>query len=78
MTFMGFERLGIKDRGLLNEGYHADVVVFDPEKIADTTTYENSRRFPVGIEHVIVNGEPAVLNSKPTGALTGRVLRKGS
>jgi N-acyl-D-amino-acid deacylase len=76
MTSMGFERLGIKDRGLLREGCYADVAVFDPETIADTATYEDPRQFPSGIEHVIVNGKLAVTDGKQTSALAGRVFRK--
>ena len=76
MTSMGFERLGIRDRGLLREGYCADVAVFDPEKIVDTATYEDPRQFPIGIEHVIVNGKRAVTDGKQTSALAGRVIRK--
>jgi N-acyl-D-amino-acid deacylase len=51
-------------------------VVFDPDKIADTATYENPRSFPVGIPHVLVNGTLAVKDGKQTDALAGKVLRK--
>ena len=73
---MGFEMLGIEDRGILREGLYADITVFDPEKIADTATYENPRQFPAGIHHVIVNGKLAVGGGRQTDALAGRVLRK--
>jgi N-acyl-D-amino-acid deacylase len=76
MTSMGFERLDIKDRGLLREGCCADVAIFDPETIADRATYEDPRQFPIGIEHVIVNGTLAVNNGKQTSALAGKVIRK--
>ncbi len=76
MTSMSHQKLGIKDRGLIKEGYFADIVVFDPDKIADTATYENPRSFPVGIPHVLVNGTLAVKDGKQTDALAGKVLRK--
>ncbi len=68
--------LGISDRGVLKEGNWADVVLFDPKTIADTATYEDPIRYPVGISRVFVNGETVVDQSGYTGALPGRVLRK--
>ncbi len=76
MTSMGLEKLGIKDRGLIKENYYADIVVFDPDTVADTATYENPRQFPRGIRHVFVNGALAVNDGKQTSALAGKVLRK--
>jgi N-acyl-D-amino-acid deacylase len=69
------ERFRIKDRGLLREGYGADVVIFDPETVADRSTWDEPRLEPVGIDRVIVNGQVAVEQGRPTGALPGRVLR---
>jgi N-acyl-D-amino-acid deacylase len=70
-------RFGLRDRGLLREGLAADVVVFDPEAVADRSTYEDGRRLAVGVEHVLVNGEPVLLDGKRTAALPGRALRRG-
>jgi N-acyl-D-amino-acid deacylase len=70
-------RFGLGDRGLLKEGLAADVVVFDPEVIADRSTYENSRELAVGVEHVIVNGELVLDVGVRTAARPGRGLRRG-
>lgn len=67
--------LGLRDRGLLKPGYFADVVIFDPETIADHATYENPRQIATGVEWVFVNGEVALLDGRPTEARTGRVVR---
>jgi N-acyl-D-amino-acid deacylase len=70
-------RLGLKDRGTIRDGAAADVVVFDPATVRSHATYDEPRRFPSGIEHVIVNGEIVVDGGKHTGARTGRALRRG-
>jgi N-acyl-D-amino-acid deacylase len=69
-------RFGLKDRGLLREGLAADVIVFDPETIADRATYDDGRRLAVGMEHVIVNGELVLHNGVRTPALPGRALKR--
>lgn len=68
-------RFGLKDRGLLREGMAADVVVFDAERIADRSTYEDGRQLAVGVEHVLVNGELVLHDGRRTAALPGRALR---
>ncbi len=68
-------RFGLRDRGLLREGMAADVVVFDPDVIADQSTYEDGRRPAVGMEYVVVNGELVLDNSRRTAALPGKPLR---
>jgi len=75
MTSLPAQKLGLRDRGTLREGMWADVVVFDPKRIADVATYENPHRYPEGIEHVLVNGEIVVDGGEHTGALPGKVLR---
>jgi N-acyl-D-amino-acid deacylase len=72
------ERFRIKDRGLLREGYGADVVIFDAATVADRSTWEEPRLEPVGIDWVIVNGQVVAEAGRPTGALPGRVLRYGA
>jgi N-acyl-D-aspartate/D-glutamate deacylase len=67
---------GLKDRGLLREGMHADLVVFDPATVAETGTFADPHRYPVGIENVIVNGQVAISQGNPTNVLAGRVLRR--
>jgi N-acyl-D-amino-acid deacylase len=69
------ERFGIRERGLLREGYAADVVVFDPETVADRATWEEPLLEPVGIDRVIVNGQVTVADGVPTGVLAGTVVR---
>jgi len=60
----------------LREGAFADLVVFDPETVADDATYLEPARYPIGIERVIVNGRPATLDYAETGDRPGRLLRR--
>ena len=69
------ERYQIRDRGLLKPGFGADVVVFDPETVADRSTWTEPRLEPVGIDAVIVNGRVVADHGRWTGELPGRVLR---
>jgi N-acyl-D-amino-acid deacylase len=75
MTGLPAQRLGLQDRGLLREGQWADLVVFDPETIADRATYLAPHQYPVGIEMVLVNGEIVIEQGEHSGALPGRALR---
>ncbi|HKW94525.1 MAG TPA: D-aminoacylase [Methylomirabilota bacterium] len=77
MTGRPAQVLGLRERGLLREGYAADVTVFDPARVIDRATYEAPQRYPLGISTVIVNGTLVVEASQHTGALPGRVLRRG-
>ena len=70
------ETFRIPERGLIREGYFADVIVFDEKTVADRATYEQPELFSVGMKYVIVNGKLAVENGAYTGALAGRALRK--
>ncbi len=74
MTSMPAQVLGLKDRGLLREGYWADVVVFDPDRVADMATYDNPKQYPKGIDYVLVNGAVVIDNGNHTGARPGRVV----
>src|SRR5918992_4195499 len=79
MTALPAERLGLRTRGRIAEGYAADLVVFDPQAVADNTTFRQPAAPPTGIEHVFVNGEPAVTNgSVNTSLRAGSVLRRGA
>ncbi|MGQ0842430.1 N-acyl-D-amino-acid deacylase family protein [Actinokineospora sp.] len=69
-------RLRLTDRGLVRVGYAADLVLFDPDTITDTATFDNPRSAAVGVEHVLVNGVPVIAGSRPTGALPGRSIRR--
>lgn len=67
-------RLGLQDRGLLREGFFADVAVFDPGRIIDRATFEDPHRYADGVEYVLVNGVLVVDGGAHTGARPGRVL----
>ena len=67
--------LSLKDRGLLKTGYYADIVVFNPNTIADRATYTEPHQISVGVDDVLVNGGFALKDGKATGAHTGRVVR---
>ena len=69
-------RFNIPDRGELAVGKAADLVVFDPDTVAARSTFENPTLPPIGISHVIVNGQSVIANGDPTGALPGQVLRR--
>ena len=75
MTGRAARRLGLADRGVVREGYAADLVLFDPDTVADTATYDDPCRQCLGIPHVYVNGVAVVADGRPTGALPGRALR---
>jgi N-acyl-D-amino-acid deacylase len=74
MTGLPARRLGLRDRGVIRVGARADLVVFDARRVADQATYEDPHRYPVGIEHVLVNGSPVIKDGEHTGSLPGRVL----
>lgn len=74
LTSLPASNLKIKERGLLREGYFADVVVFDPAKIQDHATFEKPHQYSSGMVHVIVNGTQVLKNGEHTGALPGRVV----
>ena len=69
------QRLGIRNRGLLREGFFADVVVFDPEEVRDLATFEEPHQYAVGVLSVLVNGVLVVDGGEHTGARPGRILR---
>ncbi len=68
--------LGLRDRGTIRGGQAADLVVFEPERVSDTADYADPTLPPVGIPHVLVNGEFVVRDSALTGATPGAVLRR--
>jgi dihydroorotase/N-acyl-D-amino-acid deacylase len=75
MTGLPAPNVGLKDRGLLREGYFADITVFDPRTVIDRATFDNPNQYPVGINYVLVNGQIEVDNGRRTPVLAGRVLR---
>ena len=70
------ERLGLRDRGRIEEGFVADLTVFDPMTVSDHATYDDPFHYPSGIEYVFVNGVPTVEQGKHLGKLAGRILRR--
>jgi len=75
-TGLPAEIVGLEDRGLVREGFWADLVVLDPDDVRDRASYSEPHRYSEGIEWVIVNGEIVVGEGKPTGRKAGRVLLK--
>ena len=77
MTGLTAKALRLKDRGLLKQGYRADIVLFDPADFKDQATYADPHRYPTGARTtVLVNGEIVIENAAHTGALPGKVLRR--
>ena len=74
MTSAPCKKFNIKNRGLIKEGYFADIVIFNPDTIIDTATYEEPHKYPIGIEYVIVNGKLTVEKAKHLGTKAGRVI----
>ena len=75
LTSMPASHLGLKERGTLAAGQFADVVIFDPATIADKATYADPQQFAVGVQHVLINGEPVLSEGQMTGARPGRAVR---
>jgi len=75
LTSFPAENLGIAARGRLEPGFFADIVVFDPDEIADRATYDDPHQYAVGMKHVIVNGTQVLDEGEHTGATPGRVVR---
>jgi N-acyl-D-amino-acid deacylase len=74
MTSLAASQLGVRERGILKEGYFADVVAFDAAHVQDTATFEKPHQYPHGIEYVVVNGVVEIEKEKPTGKRAGRAL----
>ena len=77
MTGMPAERLGMTDRGLVEAGLVADLVIFDPETIIDHSTFEKPHQLSDGVRHLLINGEAVISDGEHTAARPGRVLRRG-
>ncbi|MBA2305950.1 MAG: D-aminoacylase [Acidobacteria bacterium] len=76
MTSLPATVFGLKDRGVIREGSIADIVVFDPAKVVERSTYTDPHQLAEGMAHVLVNGEPVIANGKFTSARPGKVLRR--
>jgi len=75
MTGLPAANLKLDARGHLAEGYYADVVVFDPQTVADQATFENPHQLATGMQHVFVNGGQVLRNGEHTGATPGRFVK---
>jgi N-acyl-D-aspartate/D-glutamate deacylase len=78
ITYLPAEKIGLKDRGLIQEGAFADLVIFDFDTIADNSTYTDPHHFPSGIKYVLVNGEIVLEKEKITGKMPGNWLKRVS
>ena len=77
MTSFPAQRLGLNDRGILRDGFKADLVVFDPDTVRTDATKDDPKHYPVGIDYVIVNGQIVIDSGANTGATPGMALRRG-
>jgi N-acyl-D-amino-acid deacylase len=78
LTGNAARRLRLRDRGLIQVGYVADLVLFEAETVRDTATYEEPKQQAKGIEYVFVNGVATLADGRHTGALAGRALRRSA
>ena len=78
MTGLPARKFRLTDRGVIREGAHADLVVFDPSTVADVGTYQDPRRYPPGIDYVVVNGKMTADHGRHTGERGGRMLRRAA
>ncbi len=76
MTSLAADHVGIRDRGVIRPGAHADLVLFDPDRVIDRATPEEPRLPSTGVVGVWVNGVKVFAEGEPTGALPGQVLRR--
>ncbi len=76
MTGLPSQKLQLKNRGILKEGYFADITIFDQETIAERATFDRPHNYSEGIKHVIVNGKKTIIDGKHEGAVNGLILQK--
>lgn len=77
MTSFPAQRLGLQDRGLIKDGFKADLVLFNPDTVKALATRDNPKQYPIGIDYVFVNGHLVIDDCHNTGATPGRALRRG-
>ena len=76
MTGMPAKRVGLRERGLLREGFYADLTIFDPQTVADSAKFGDPAKYSVGFRYVLVAGVPVVSNGQlQTGVSPGRAVR---
>ncbi|MCH2576943.1 MAG: D-aminoacylase [Pseudomonadales bacterium] len=74
MSSQTARRLGIHNRGLLTEGYYADIAIFDADEIIDKATFEEPHQYAIGIKFVLVNGQVVVEQGRHTGRRPGKII----
>jgi N-acyl-D-amino-acid deacylase len=75
MTSLAAQKFQLKDRGLLKEGYAADIVIFSEAEVTDKATFENPHQYSAGFKYVLVNGKLVLENGAQTGTRSGRSLK---
>ena len=75
MTGLPATNLKLDQRGLLASGYYADIVVFDPQTVADQASFEEPHQLATGVQHVFVNGGQVLRDGEHTGATPGRFVK---
>jgi N-acyl-D-amino-acid deacylase len=75
LTSLPAANLKIARRGMLREGYYADLVIFDPETITDHATFDKPHQYSTGVQHVFVNGVQVLKDGEHTGATPGRWVK---
>ncbi len=78
MTSLPASHFRLSERGLLKEGYYADINVFKPDALEDNATWAKPHQLAGGINALLVNGTPVILDGNLTGKRTGKILRHGN
>jgi N-acyl-D-amino-acid deacylase len=76
MTSLPAQTFGLRDRGLIREGFVADLLLIDEDTVTDRATFEQPHQYATGIDYVIVSGIPVIAEGQGTGALPGKAIRK--
>ena len=74
MTSLPAQILGLRDRGLIREGFAADLAIFDRKTVGETNSFEKPKSYAKGVQYVIVNGAVVIDGGRHTGARPGVVL----
>jgi N-acyl-D-amino-acid deacylase len=76
MTSVPAAMIGLSQRGALREGFAADIVLFDADRISDLATYSDPHHYATGVVHLFVNGTAVLRDGLPTGARPGEPIRR--
>jgi N-acyl-D-amino-acid deacylase len=76
MTSFPAQKFGLWKKGIVREGMDADVIIFDPDTIAERSTFQDPHQYPAGLPYVILNGQVVVDQERYTGKLAGQVVKK--